>query len=749
MRPFRLTLCSRSFSRRGLDLLPASRTAAFAAWSASILLALASPSAAVDNWQASDGPYGGTIRALAVDPNNGALYAARSQDLHRSTDDGATWTQLGANTSMSNILDVSVGQNGVILVGVSTRGAWWSFDGGLTWDNDQITSNPHSGTGATLPAVIVAPGGALIGGGFRSANGGASWTQMNLSGNDFALDPSGAVLAATQTGVHRSTNQGISWIPRNSGIETVGMGHVAVASDGTLFAGSYSTGVFRSTDAGASWAPANLGLTDLVVQALVTTPSSEIFVATNDGLFISLDNGNSWTATPSPLPTSTALDLAPHPTLGLAAGTNGLGVWSSADAGAAWIPRHHGMSVSYPEAIVRTTAGTLLLADFEAGVVRATSAAGPWAGSGAGLTTGLRALKASEDGPIYAGAWNGAYVSLDDGSTWNAAGTDLAGQQIRALLVVEDAAAHTVIALANEPSNSVTVQRSFDGGNSWQLVLDPAAQPAPSFLEHAASAADGWIYAGGLSILGSGVVFASSDLGETWEEHLLSSVFGFLGFLETGPAGELYTATTNSPTIYRSEDHGASFAALPPGPWGSAIVAAIEATPDGRVFAGTSTEGVFVLEGGSWSAYSRGLPSVGGNPGMSAFLELIDSTLFAGISNEGLYWNAEPSPSSAPDGGPPGSLDATRVTVAAAPNPFSGETALTFRLPQRSRVEVDVFDAAGRVVRHMATGELGAGTHRVAWDGRTNAGVAVSSGAYFARVRTAGATETVQVFVLR
>jgi flagellar hook assembly protein FlgD len=68
------------------------------------------------------------------------------------------------------------------------------------------------------------------------------------------------------------------------------------------------------------------------------------------------------------------------------------------------------------------------------------------------------------------------------------------------------------------------------------------------------------------------------------------------------------------------------------------------------------------------------------------------------------------------------------------PNPFVGQTTFEFALPRAGDVKLTAFDAAGRLVRTLALGRQLEGTHRVAWDGRDDAGRIVASGVYLVRL---------------
>lgn len=78
------------------------------------------------------------------------------------------------------------------------------------------------------------------------------------------------------------------------------------------------------------------------------------------------------------------------------------------------------------------------------------------------------------------------------------------------------------------------------------------------------------------------------------------------------------------------------------------------------------------------------------------------------------------------------------------PNPARGRVSLRFALPTASRVNLDVFDAAGRRVARLLDGEVAAGWHIAEWGALANGSAA---GVYFARLTTPAGGRTVRVVV--
>ncbi len=78
-------------------------------------------------------------------------------------------------------------------------------------------------------------------------------------------------------------------------------------------------------------------------------------------------------------------------------------------------------------------------------------------------------------------------------------------------------------------------------------------------------------------------------------------------------------------------------------------------------------------------------------------------------------------------------------------NPTRGASVFRLALPRAASASVRVYDAAGRQVREVASGEFGAGAHELRWDGRDAAGGEAGPGLYFVRVSTPGLERSVRV----
>jgi hypothetical protein len=83
------------------------------------------------------------------------------------------------------------------------------------------------------------------------------------------------------------------------------------------------------------------------------------------------------------------------------------------------------------------------------------------------------------------------------------------------------------------------------------------------------------------------------------------------------------------------------------------------------------------------------------------------------------------------------------------PNPFSARTAFDLDLAIDANVVADVFDVAGRRVRHIELGRLSAGSRAMSFDGIGENGRLLPSGVYFYRITANGASVTQKMVIAR
>ena len=83
------------------------------------------------------------------------------------------------------------------------------------------------------------------------------------------------------------------------------------------------------------------------------------------------------------------------------------------------------------------------------------------------------------------------------------------------------------------------------------------------------------------------------------------------------------------------------------------------------------------------------------------------------------------------------------------PNPFNPATTITFDIPVKSHVTLEIFNILGQKVRLLINETKSAGTYSINWDGTDRFGTRTATGIYFYRLKTEKFTQTRKMLLLK
>ena len=69
------------------------------------------------------------------------------------------------------------------------------------------------------------------------------------------------------------------------------------------------------------------------------------------------------------------------------------------------------------------------------------------------------------------------------------------------------------------------------------------------------------------------------------------------------------------------------------------------------------------------------------------------------------------------------------------PNPFNPSTTIMYEIPKNGKVEVNIFDMNGKLIKSMVNKQQTAGYHKVVWNGLNKSGQKVASGFYIYTIK--------------
>jgi len=82
------------------------------------------------------------------------------------------------------------------------------------------------------------------------------------------------------------------------------------------------------------------------------------------------------------------------------------------------------------------------------------------------------------------------------------------------------------------------------------------------------------------------------------------------------------------------------------------------------------------------------------------------------------------------------------------PNPSYKIVSISYAVPQKCRLSLDVYDVNGRHVRTLISANVSSGYYSIRWYGDSDVGESVASGVYFIYMKTESFNKSVRVVMV-
>jgi hypothetical protein len=685
---------------------------------------------------------------------------------------------------------------------VVSQNSFWEYRGGPASD--------------AMGVILALPGNNIMAGAsntvYRSSAADVNWKAFSTMKNFYTIVADGNKLyGGSDFGIFLSSDTGATW--QSTSMSNVEVHAIAIGSDNYWYAATYTDGVYRSTDRGRSWQVANTGITSNRVLTVAVAPNGTVFAGCTEldrGVYRSTDHGATFQRVDDGWGYIGQIVADQNGTIYVAHEGQ---IHASTDNGTTWKSFGGGRTICIDRQ------GAMLTSPNEGNILVTRDGGITWKTAIVGASRVYQITQA-EDGSYFAATATGVMHSIDGGETWK----EETRGELHALAVLSLTADPSGVLYAGTQQPIVeagSVHRSTDGGKSWTAVFRPGYMTRFTSVR---ALSDSVLIAGSYEFFDNGSrIYRSTDAGASWSTSLYA-VTSFLfetkeGVLFTGNGGSgfyrsdnqaiswrfigpprptnmaanakgdlflLADTTENSANIYRSTDKGASWQSCNAGMERQSMTR-IAINSKNTVFAGTSGNGLFSSndDGATWSAVASLPPgSVRNiiidsmdhlfvNAGKYIYRSaddgaswekialppstdtiwvefvnsfLIDRTgyLYVGTSTGRVFRSASVVTSAPAAHAADGSIPVKYALDQNYPNPFNPSTTISFSLPTKSRVTLKIFDVLGRDVATIVSEDLMAGTHKRQWNAS-----GMPSGVYFYRLQGESYAETKRLILLR
>jgi photosystem II stability/assembly factor-like uncharacterized protein len=478
-----------------------------------------------------EGPWGGIVREIYTDPNDGDLVfaacglgmASETGSVWKSTDGGLTWNATELSGKPFYGLTSAADQPGVFYASAK-NGFYKSTDYGESWDMISGSSTFYIKLGANLVDGDIVIGGLSGNAGFkRSTDGGETWNDV---------------------GMNAGFLKSVVTAPSETNVMYAAMGGDAASS------------VYKSTDSGASWeaiGPTPAGDDNAAYTIYVSdTNSSLVIIMHDDGIFKSTDGGDTWNLQDTA--SGGGGDLVEY-NGNLYCGIWGQGVYESTDDGDTWTVNPNAGVMNYWQAGAASNQGVLM--GYWGGINRGSGTGETWEFTDEGINAAFVNALAyySDRGELWAGTQgSGLFCSTDGGQTWTRKINGLGNIWIYDI-APQDHLNHEVDRMIVSTENAAYLSDNY--GDDWSLTALDGSTVTDATID--------WTDPDKFWVAGvMGPVQGTTDGGSSWTEGT-GLPFGLYPKLTLGENGSgdqrVFCCYENGygTSVYYSDDSGATY----------------------------------------------------------------------------------------------------------------------------------------------------------------------------------------------
>ncbi len=444
-----------------------------------------------NNW--TDLPAPKAFLNQVISDGSNLYIVSRFNGVFKSDDDGTTWEEINNDETASGIYAIAK-HNNVLFAGGNSGAFFRSSDEGQVWEKIQLDSQyPVSEIYLRDGNPYITVQEAIL----KSENNGDDWTNITASDPSIYLTTpmymdDAAIFLNNNGTIYKSEDDGVTWLPSVQVSPRYNV-NCMFADDNSVFLGMWGGGVMQTSRSFTDqWQQLNNGIYLTSIHKIEVYEDS-VYIATEFNFVrSSTNNGQTWRQEKNRIDYSgqDARAMTIHGQY-IFTGSGGYGVQRRELSNLTWEDASEGLPNKLINALTSNN-DYLFVAVDDQGIYRSDDYGATWTHKNEGITSGIRSIYTHND-RIFAGTWDGVFMSKDNGDNWQAI-SDLSSESILKL--------DSMLFVATQFDG---LQKTSNEGQNWFNSLNKSVFCIANYNKY--------IFAG----CWNGEVLISDDYGTTWK----------------------------------------------------------------------------------------------------------------------------------------------------------------------------------------------------------------------------------------
>lgn len=448
--------------------------------------------------------------------------------VYKSIDGGQHWAHILETISEAKGIDVDPNDSNNLYVADMMGGVWVSNNGGQNWRQENTGLGSISMTSVKIKDdyIYASTQGSGVYSGIVNSDRSITWDTfrsnkpkaevLNIQIEVDLSNPNRVYASAYPGGLLRSDDGGLHWNDKNFLTPSIEVddpniqGYYSFAINPSypdiVWLGVYGKGMFVSYD-GMDYnmfaSGRNNEMMGKKITKVVVNPANpnEVYVSSEDGIFMTNDNGETWNEMNEGLPTKDVFTLAIGSDGKLYAGTRGYGVFRFISGEWCQTPTLSNFGVfwstwerplyQYSDMLINPENPDIMyLSSFPTGIYKSVDGGETWKESNIGFiddgTDGIFSLTFHPYNKdiIYAGTYNGISVTYDGGGHWKRLSNGIPPEQWVYSVAIDPTDPNIMYAASKNGQDKGfherhppgtfhgVVVKTIDGGKNWFRIMD-------------------------------------------------------------------------------------------------------------------------------------------------------------------------------------------------------------------------------------------------------------------------------------